>query len=82
MGTDRYGAIRAGAINVTIAQRPYTIGYRVMSYLYEIAKRGVDPVLKGIPPSGIVDTGIRTITKDNLDGYVESLRRQGLPVDF
>lgn len=76
------GAIRRGAINMTIAQRPHTMGYRVMSYLCEIANRGLDSVMKSIPESRVIDTGIQKITKENIGGYAESLRRQGLPVEF
>jgi len=70
--------VRTGAISMTIAQRPYTMGFRVMSYLYEIGQRGIDSVLKSVPENRIIDTGIQKITKDNIDSYLESQKRQGL----
>ncbi|HOO55956.1 MAG TPA: substrate-binding domain-containing protein [bacterium] len=74
--------VEKGIIDLTIAQRPYTIGFRVAGYLNEIAKRGIETVRKSIPENGIIDTGIQTITAGNIKNYVESLRRQGLSVDF
>jgi len=74
--------VEKGTIDLTIAQRPYTIGFRVAGYLNEIAKRGIETVRKSIPENGIIDTGIQTITAGNIKNYVESLRRQGLSVDF
>ena len=52
-----------------------------MSYLYEIAKRGVDAVLRSVPENRIIDTGIQTITKKNLDKYLESMGRPGSPAE-
>lgn len=69
---------RQGVISMTIAQRPYTMGFRVISYLYEIANRGLDSVLLSVPGNRIIDTGIQKLTKDNIDNYLESLKRQGL----
>ena len=66
---------------MAIAQRPYTMGYRVMSYLYEIASRGIESVMKSVPEKRIIDTGIQNITKDNLDDYLESMREQGMPIE-
>jgi ribose transport system substrate-binding protein len=74
--------VKRGDISMTIAQRPYTMGFRVMSYLYEIGQRGIESVLKGVPENRIIDTGIQKLTKDNIDSYEESLKRQGLPVEF
>ena len=74
--------VKNGEISMTIAQRPYTMGSRVMSYLYEIGQRGIESVLKSVPENRIIDTGIQKLTKDNIDSYADSLRRQGLTVDF
>lgn len=74
--------IREGAIDSTIAQRPYTMGFRVVDYLYQIGTLGLDAVMKSIPKNHIVDTGIHNVTKENIDTYRESLVRLGIPVDF
>jgi ribose transport system substrate-binding protein len=75
------GYVRHGSISMMIAQRPYTMGFRVMSYLYEIAQHGLDSVLQSIPGNRIIDTGIQKITKDNVDNYIESQKRQTLQQD-
>ena len=64
--------IRQGIINATIAQRPYTIGYRVVEFLYQMINYGVDGVLRSIPPSRIIDTGVDIITRENLEEYLSS----------
>ncbi len=79
--TELLKMVRSGAISMTIAQRPYTMGFRVMSCLYEIGGRGLDSVLKSVPENRIIDTGIQKITKDNLDNYLESRKRQGLSAE-
>jgi ribose transport system substrate-binding protein len=75
-------AVKNGTINMTLAQRPLTMGNRVMSYLYEIAVRGFDSVMKSIPESRMIDTGIQKITKDNIAAYEETMKRQGQAAGF
>lgn len=72
---DILALIRAGVIQMTIAQRPYSMGYRLMDYLYQIANRGLDTVLRGIPQNHIVDTGIHQVTQANIDNYIENAKR-------
>lgn len=74
--------IRDGTIDSTIAQRPYTMGFRLVDYLYQIATLGMESVMKSVPKSRIVDTGIHNVTADNIDSYRDSLKRLGIPVDF
>jgi ribose transport system substrate-binding protein len=74
--------LQEGVIDSTVAQRPYTMGYRVVDYLYRIGQLGVDTVMKSIPQNRIVDTGIHIVTRENIDTYRESLKRLGIPVEF
>ncbi|HOX28818.1 MAG TPA: substrate-binding domain-containing protein [bacterium] len=67
--------IKNGVIHMAVAQRPYSIGYRLMDYLYQIARSGIDTVLRGIPTSKMADTGMHQVTKSNLDSYRETLRK-------
>mgnify|MGYP001248617101 CR=1 FL=1 len=68
--------IRDGVIQMAIGQRPYSIGYRLADYLGHISGYGLDTVMRGIPSSRIVDTGIHQVTKSNLDSYLSTLDRQ------
>jgi len=67
--------IRAGTVNMAIAQRPYSMGFRLMDYLYQIARNGLPTVMRGIPAGRIVDTGIHQVTQNNLDNFLEIVRR-------
>jgi len=79
---DLASRLRQGVINLIVAQRPYTIGYRTADYLYRIVKEGIQKVLQGVSASHIVDTGIQMLTDKNLDQYRESQKNMGIPVDF
>ncbi|MEW6201898.1 MAG: substrate-binding domain-containing protein, partial [bacterium] len=79
---DLASRLRQGVINLIVAQRPYTIGYRTADYLYRISKEGIERVLRGVPASRIVDTGIQIISDKNLNEYRESQKKLGIPVDF
>jgi ribose transport system substrate-binding protein len=67
--------IRHEHIHMAIAQRPYSMGFRLMDYLYQIARHGLPNVMRGIPAGRIVDTGIHQVTKANIDNYLENVRK-------
>lgn len=59
-------AVQDGLIYATIVQKPFEFGYQSMKILKD-AKDG-----KAVPP--VVDTGIVTVTKDNLEKFWAELR--------
>ena len=67
--------LRKDIIQMTIAQRPYSMGFRIMDYLYQIATRGLDAVMNGIPESRVIDTGIHQVTALNVDSFLETTRK-------
>ncbi len=67
--------IRNGLIDMAIGQRPFSIGYRLADYLYQITRDGLDTTLRSIPPSRIVDTGMHQVSRENLDAYIETLEK-------
>jgi ribose transport system substrate-binding protein len=67
--------LRRDIIQMTVAQRPYSMGFRLMDFLYQIARRGLDTVMRGIPESRIVDTGIHQVTSRTLDSFLENRRK-------
>ncbi len=74
--------IKQGITSATVGQRPYIMGYRCVEYLHNIAKFGKEEILRTIPPSKAIDTGVDVITKDNLDSHREFLGKIGIPVRF
>ena len=69
-----------GIIDVAIVQRPYDMGYRVVEFLYRIIKFGLDEVLKSLPKSKIIDTGVEVVTKETLDSYKKSQEVLGIKI--
>lgn len=74
--------IKEGVINATIGQRPYTIGYRSVEFLYKMVTSGIDEVLKGVPPSRRIDTGVDVVTLESLNSYRDFLKKLGIPLSF
>lgn len=74
--------IKQGIISATIGQRPYMIGYRCIEYLHNIIKFGKDEIMRTVPSSRLVDTGVDIITKDNLEQHRQFLQKIGIPVKF
>jgi len=69
-----------GIIDVAIVQRPYDMGYRVVEFLYRIIKFGLDEVLKSLPKSKIIDTGVEVVTKETLASYKKSQEVLGIKI--
>lgn len=54
--------LQDGVIHAVIAQREYDMGYRCVQVLYDMATRGVEAALVGLPPSRIIETGVDVVT--------------------
>jgi ribose transport system substrate-binding protein len=67
--------LREGVINMAIGQRPFSIGFRLVDYLDQIARNGIDTVMRGIPSSHIADTGMHQVTRDNIESYIDTLEK-------
>lgn len=74
--------VKQGIISATVGQRPYMMGYRGVEYLHNMVRFGKEEILRTIPPSRAIDTGVDIITKDNLDSHREFLEKIGIPVRF
>ncbi len=59
-------AVQDGLISATIVQKPFQFGYQSMKALKDIRD--------GKTPPATIDTGITTVTKDNLAGFWAELR--------
>lgn len=57
--------IEAGAINVTVVQNPFEIGYQSAKLLYNLATNGESALPKG----GAIDTGTQVITSQNVKEF-------------
>jgi ribose transport system substrate-binding protein len=67
--------INNGVISMSVAQRPYSMGFLLMDYLNQVAHNGIDNVLRGVPKSRIVDTGIHQVTKSSIPNYLDMLKK-------
>lgn len=67
--------INQDIISLAVAQRPYSMGFRLMDYLYQVARNGVDTVMRGIPAGRIVDTGFHQVTKDTVKNFLEMIKK-------
>lgn len=74
--------LQEGVIDVIIAQRIYDMGFKTVEYLYRVLKFGKDEVLKTIPESKFIDTGVDVVNLENLAKYKNELKEQGIPVGF
>jgi ribose transport system substrate-binding protein len=54
--------VRAGVLQVCVAQRPYQMGYQAVNAVYET-------VIEGNEVTGVFDTGATLVTLENIDTY-------------
>jgi ribose transport system substrate-binding protein len=81
--TDIINFIKTGAINATIAQREYMMGYKSVMLLNDMADMGADKALeKNGVVNGVIDTGVDVVTAGNLLDYAKSLDDRGQPHDW
>lgn len=67
-----------GVIDACIVQKPYYFGYLSVQIIYNIIKMGKEAVEIMLPEDRIIDTGVETITPQNLPEYKERLRKLGI----
>ncbi|GAK59205.1 ribose ABC transporter periplasmic-binding protein [Candidatus Vecturithrix granuli] len=70
--TEVLQAIRDGYVYATMAQDPYTYGYKSCEILYKLVK-GEDP---GIPENTLVDVPAVKVTQANVDEFQKKLESQ------
>jgi ribose transport system substrate-binding protein len=70
--TEVLQGIRDGYVYATMAQDPYTYGYRSCEILYQVIK-GEDA---GIPENKLVDVPALKVTKETVDDFQEKLESQ------
>jgi ribose transport system substrate-binding protein len=64
--------IRAGTLAATVVQHPFEMGYRSARWMHRLAT-SFDKARAEIPASGIENTGVEVIDKDNLDDFEKRL---------
>lgn len=67
-------AIEEGTIAVTVVQKPYQFGYLASKWMHELAKNPEQTKAK-IPQSGVIDTGVEVVSKDNVVEFKQKLAR-------
>ncbi|HID07012.1 MAG TPA: sugar ABC transporter substrate-binding protein [Armatimonadetes bacterium] len=72
--------IKDGVITATIGQRPFKMGYESVHVLHRIITRGLKEVMRELPPSRKIDTGIDVVTKETVEDYRNKLIKLGIPV--
>lgn len=79
---EHMGFLKEGIFHVLIGQRPYMTGFKSIETLYRMRTSGVERVMKYVPPSKMIDTGVDVVTLDTLDSYRSFLVSLGVPVRF
>lgn len=70
--------LKKGEIQATVVQNPYLFGYLGVELIWMMKTMGVEETQKLLPPDGIVDTGARLVTPDNVDEFLEFLEDLGV----
>ena len=65
-------AIKSGVIACTVVQKPFQFGYQASKWMHDLATKG-EAAKQALPPSGIVDTGVEVINKDNVEEFQKNL---------
>ncbi|MFQ5811045.1 MAG: sugar-binding protein [Armatimonadota bacterium] len=61
--------LEQGAIEATVVQKPYMFGYLSVELLYMMKTMGVEETQMLLAPDGIVDTGVRVVTPENVGEF-------------
>lgn len=81
--TDIINYIMSGAIQATVAQREYDMGYKSVTIIAAMADKGVDAALKEAGAvNGVIDTGVDVVTPGSLKDYEAALDAKGIPHDW
>lgn len=82
--TDIINFIMSGAIQATIAQREYDMGYKSVMIIAALAgNEDVDAVLEEAGAvDGVIDTGVDVVTPGSLKDYEAALDEKGVPHEW
>jgi ribose transport system substrate-binding protein len=64
--------IANGFIQATVVQKPFMFGYLSAKWMHDLAVKG-EAAKATLPPSGIIDTGVEVIDKNNVAGFKAKL---------
>lgn len=70
-GAETLQAIKDGVIHGTVVQKPFEMGYQTIKLLNEIHKGNK----AALPANGVVDTGVLTVRKDNVESFWNELKK-------
>ncbi len=78
--------INEGAIDATIAQKQYLMGYEGVKIIHNMSKNGVKETLDSLPKNEegdyIIDTGVDVVSKENLEEYLKVMDKWGVKHTF
>ena len=69
--------VQGNVIQATVARKPYRMGYLSVLVLHNMAKVGIQNVLRILPESGTIDTGTVLITPMNISEQLIELGTKG-----
>ncbi len=81
VGPETLGLIKGGAIDASVSQKPWTMGYVGLKQLDEITHHKPDPFQNNYTVDSFsrypmfINTGTALVTKDNVDIYLESANK-------
>jgi ribose transport system substrate-binding protein len=80
--SEHMGFIKSGAIDATVGQRPYMMGYKSVEFLNKVKTEGADKALADMKFSKDkkLDTGVDVVTKASMEEYRAKLKKLGVPV--
>ncbi len=78
--------INEGAIDATIAQKQYLMGYEGVKIIHNMSKNGIGETLDSLPKNEegdyIIDTGVDVVSKENLEEYLKLMDKWGVKHTF
>jgi ribose transport system substrate-binding protein len=79
---EHMGFIKAGAIDATVGQRPYMMGYKSVEFLKKVKAEGAEKALAEMKFSkdNKLDTGVDVVTKSTMEQYRAQQTKMGIPV--
>ncbi len=82
--TDIINYIMSGAIQATVAQREYDMGYKSVEIIYAMSQSDdVEAVLEEAGAvDGVIDTGVDVVTPAGLKDYEAALDEKGVPHEW
>ncbi|HKQ71130.1 MAG TPA: sugar-binding protein [Polyangiaceae bacterium] len=64
--------IAGGTIQATVVQKPFMFGYLSSKWMHDLATKG-QTAKASLPPTGIIDTGVEVIKKENVADFKAKL---------